>query len=309
MTTDRYDALVVGGGPAGLTAAIYLARYHRRVVVVDDGNSRAKWIPLSHNHAGFPDGITGDELLRRMREQAERYGATILTDRINKVSGEVDALQAQGSAATIYTRAILIATGVKNRSPVLDADMHREALQRGMMRYCPICDAYEVTGQAIGVIGANSHGVAEALFLRTFSDRITLVAHKVIDLDANDRKTLAMAGIAVAPSPLDQMDFSGDQVLLHLNDGSELHFDTIYPALGSDINNALAQQLGVELSDDHCIVVDAKQRTSVAGVYAAGDIVMGLDQISVAMGHAASAATTLHNDLRNRDSDSKGTAA
>ncbi len=191
MTTDRYDALVVGGGPAGLTAAIYLARYHRRVVVVDDGNSRAKWIPLSHNHAGFPDGITGDELLRRMREQAERYGATILTDRINKVSGEVDALQAQGSAATIYTRAILIATGVKNRSPVLDADMHREALQRGMMRYCPICDAYEVTGQAIGVIGANSHGVAEALFLRTFSDRITLVAHKVIDLDANDIDSIA----------------------------------------------------------------------------------------------------------------------
>jgi thioredoxin reductase (NADPH) len=95
MTTDRYDALVVGGGPAGLTAAIYLARYHRRVVVVDDGNSRAKWIPLSHNHAGFPDGITGDELLRRMREQAERYGATILTDRINKVSGEVDALHAR----------------------------------------------------------------------------------------------------------------------------------------------------------------------------------------------------------------------
>ena len=118
-----------------------------------------------------------------------------------------------------------------------------------------------------------------------------------------------MAGIAVAPSPLDRMDFSGDRVLLHLNDGSELNFDTIYPALGSDINNALAQQLGVELSDDHCIVVDAKQRTSVAGVYAAGDIVMGLDQISVAMGHAASAATTLHNDLRNRDSDSKGTAA
>ncbi|WP_299112675.1 FAD-dependent oxidoreductase [uncultured Bradyrhizobium sp.] len=99
------------------------------------------------------------------------------------------------------------------------------------------------------------------------------------------------------------MDFSGDRVALHLTDGSELHFDTVYPALGSDSNNALARQLGVALSDDRCIVVDTKQRASVAGVYAAGDIVMSLDQISVAMGHAAIAATALHNDLRNRDGE------
>lgn len=163
------------------------------------------------------------------------------------------------------------------------------------------------TGLAIGVIGANTHGVAEALFLRTFSDRITLVAHETIDLGADDRAALAAAGIAVAPSPMTRMDFSGDRVALHLTDGSELHFDTVYPALGSDSNNALARQLGVELSDDRCIVVDTKQRASVAGVYAAGDIVMSLDQISVAMGHAAIAATALHNDLRNRDGE--GTAS
>lgn len=306
MTTNPYDALIVGGGPAGLTAAIYLARYHRRVVVVDDGHSRARWIPLSHNHAGFPDGITGDELLRRMREQAVRYGTTIVTDRIETVSGKAGDLQARGSAATICARAVVIATGVKNRSPVLDADTHREALQRGLLRYCPICDAYEATGQSIGVIGANSHGVAEALFLRTFSDRITLVAHEAIDLDADDSAALAAAGIAVAPSPMVRMDFSADQVCLYLTDGSTLHFDTIYPALGSDSNNALARQLGVKLCDDRCIIVDTKQRTSVAGVYAAGDIVMSLDQISVAMGQAAIAATALHNDLRNRDGE--GTA-
>jgi thioredoxin reductase (NADPH) len=307
MTADRYDALIVGGGPAGLTAAIYLARYHRRVVVVDDGHSRAKWIPLSHNHAGFPDGIAGEELLRRMREQAERYGATIVTDRIETVVSKADAVEARGAVVTICARTILIATGVVNRRPALDADTHRDALQRGMLRYCPVCDAYEATGQAIGVIGANTHGVAEALFLRTFSDRITLIAQETIDLGVDDHAALAAAGIAVAPSPLARMDFSGDRVALHLTDDSELHFDTIYPALGSDSNNALARQLGAELSDDRCIVVDAKQRASVAGVYAAGDIVMSLDQISVAMGHAAIAATTLHNDLRNRDGE--GTAS
>ncbi len=307
MTADRYDALIVGGGPGGLTAAIYLARYHRRVVVVDEGHSRAKWIPLSHNHAGYPEGIAGEELLRRMREQAKRYGATILTDRIETIDGKADAFEARGSTVTIAARAVLIATGVENRRPALDADTHRDALQRGMLRYCPVCDAYEATGLAIGVIGANTHGVAEALFLRTFSDRITLVAQETIDLGADDRAALAAAEIAVAPKPLSRMDFSGDRVALHLTDGSELHFDTVYPALGSDSNNALARQLGVELSDDRCIVVDTKQRSSVAGVYAAGDIVMSLDQISVAMGHAAIAATALHNDLRNRDGE--GTAS
>lgn len=307
MTADRYDALIVGGGPGGLTAAIYLARYHRRVVVVDEGHSRARWIPLSHNHAGFPDGIAGEELLRRMGEQAQRYGATFVTDRIETVGGKSDAFEARGFTATIAARTVLLATGVENRRPALDADTHRDALQRGLLRYCPVCDGYEATGLAIGVIGANTHGVAEALFLRTFSDRITLVAHETIDLGTDDRSALAAAGIAIAPSPMARMDFSGDRVALHLTDGSDLHFDTVYPALGSDSNNALARQLGVELSDDRCIVVDTKQRASIAGVYAAGDIVMSLDQISVAMGHAAIAATALHNDLRNRDG--KGTTS
>lgn len=289
------------GGPAGLTAAIYLARYHRRVVVVDDGHSRAKWIPLSHNHAGFPEGIAGDELLQRMREQAKRYGTTFLTGRVETVNGKADFFKARVLTADICARAILIATGVQNRRPVLDKNTHSEALRQGTLRYCPVCDAYEATGKVIGVIGANSHGVAEALFLRSFSDRITLVAHEAIDLDADDRAALALAGIAVAQSPLARMDFSSDQVNLHLIDGDTLHFDLIYPALGSDSNNALALQLGVDLSDDGCIIVDSKQRTSLTGVYAAGDIVAALDQISVAMGHAAIAATALHNDLRHRD--------
>ena len=301
VTEYRCDALIIGGGPAGLTAAIYLARYHRRIIVVDEGNSRVKWIPRSHNHAGFPDGIAGEDLLHRMREQAERYGATIVNGRIDTVAQNADDFDACGVGITLSARSILIATGVENRRPSIDAATHRDALERGLLRYCPICDGYEATGQAIGVIGADTHGVAEALFLRTFSDRITLVAHKTLELDACDRGALEAAGIAVAPSALDQIDFAEEHVTLRLADETQLQFDTIYPALGSDSNNALARQLGAKLSDERCIVVDTKQRTSVSGVYAAGDIVISLDQISVAMGHAAIAATTLHNDLRKRD--------
>src|SRR3546814_1623820 len=104
------------------------------------------------------------------------------SDLIETIDGKADAFEAQGSTVTIAARAVLIATGVENRSPALDADTHRDALQRGMLRYCPVCDGYEASGQSIGVIGANTHGVAEALFLRPFSARLTLVAQEAIDL-------------------------------------------------------------------------------------------------------------------------------
>ncbi len=298
--SEQCDVLIVGGGPAGLTAAIYLSRYHRRVIVVDAGHSRAKWIPLSHNHAGFPHGINGEELLGRMREQAERYGATIVTGLIEELQGEVDAFEARGAGMAFTARAVVLATGVENRRPPMDGATHRDALDRGLLRYCPVCDGYEATGQAIGVIGADRHGVAEALFLRTFSDNVTLLTHQSVELSQTDRASLSSAGIKVQESPIDALEFT-DAAVVRLRDGSLCRFNTIYPALGSDSNSALAKAFGLKLSDDRCIVVDSKQRSSTAGIYAAGDIVMSLDQISVAMGHAAIAATTLHNDLRQRE--------
>lgn len=309
MTYHQVDVLIVGGGPAGLTAAIYLARYRRRVIVVDSGNSRAKWIPRSHNHAGFPDGINGDELLRRMRTQAEQFGAIILSGHIDAITGSQDAFEARGDVLTITTRSVLIATGVENRRPEIDSETHRHALHRGFLRYCPVCDGFEATDQVIGVLGADTHGVAEALFLRTYSDRITLVAQTSANLSEKDRTELDAAGVTIASSPLDRLDFSEDRARLHLVDGNVLDVDTIYPALGSDSNNALARQLNVALSDDSCIIVDPHQRTSVSGIYAAGDIVMSLDQISVAMGHAAIASTALHNDLRRCDSETQSAKA
>ncbi len=305
MRAEQVDVLIVGGGPAGLTAAIYLARFKRRVLVVDDGNSRAKWIPRSHNHAGFPDGINGEDLLRRMSQQAQRYGATTLEARIDTLEGQAEAFIARSGDLTITARAVLLATGVTNRRPAIDGETHSDALNRGLLRYCPVCDGYEATGQAIGVLGADAHGVAEALFLRGYSDRVTVFAAREIELDPDDRKALKEAGIAIAPSPLDRFDFTEKQVIAHLTGGQALRFDTVYPALGSDSNNALARQLGVELSEEKCIVADLKQRTNVTGVYAAGDIVVALDQISVAMGHAAIAATALHNDLRQKDGHSR----
>ena len=208
----------------------------------------------------------------------------------------------QASPDRILTaRTVILATGTENRRPPIDDQVHRTALDRGQLRYCPVCDGFEATGQALGILGGDAHGVAEALFLRTYSDDITLVAMKKMELESEDRALLADAGIKVMERPTTKIEFRDKDVIVNLDDGQILRFDTLYPALGSDSNNTLAAQLGVDMSDGCCIDVDKKQRTSVKGIYAAGDIVLALDQISVAMGHAAIAATTLHNDLRETE--------
>ena len=293
-----YDCLIVGGGPAGLTAAIYLARFLRSVIVVDAGGSRAKWIPTSHNHAGFPDGVTGPELLARMREQAERYGAAFVDAKVDTLRADGDTFVAEVAGGTIAAHRVLLATGTTNhRPPLVDEVHHDAAVAAGLLRYCPVCDGYEVQDQRIAVLGSDAHGVAEARFLRHYSARVTLVPARFADVGAADRAALADAGIALVEPPVSSIAFTDAEVRLGLADGTRLAFDTLYPALGSRANSRLAAELGIAVVENDCIAPDAHMATTHSGVWVAGDVVEGLDQISVAMGHAAVAATAIHNSL------------
>jgi thioredoxin reductase (NADPH) len=294
---EPLDCLIIGGGPAGLTAAIYLARFHLDILVVDEGKSRASWIPCTHNHAGFPEGISGKELLQRMREQAQRYGAKIKTNRVTKLEQEDGLFIANWGAGKAKARSVLLATGVTNRRPPIDEDLHEEALARGLLRYCPICDGYEVTDKKVGVIGSDSHGVAEAVFIRGYTDDVTLIApDKALELDEEDQRRLRTTGIDCVNGPTTAMAISDSCIIVETAEGTYT-FDSVYPALGSDTHTQLAEQIGARLNDQGCIGVDAHQRTNVPGLYAAGDVVIGLDQISHAMGEGGVAATTIRNDL------------
>jgi thioredoxin reductase (NADPH) len=300
---EPLDCLVIGGGPAGLTAAIYLARFHLNILVVDAGKSRASWIPCTRNHAGFPEGISGKELLERMREQACKYGAKVQTEFVTKLerdeeSGLFTATWGSGSAVA---RSVLIATGVTNRRPPMDEELHDEALSRGLVRYCPICDGYEVTDKRVGVIGSGSHGVAEAVFIRSYTADVTLIApDKALRLKPEDSRKLKEAGIECVDGPAQAVAIDKNCIVVDTAEG-HYAFDSIYPALGSDTHTQLAEMLGADLSSDDCIKVDSHQRTSVPGLYAAGDVVIGLDQISHAMGEGGVAATTIRNDLCARE--------
>ena len=294
------DCLVIGGGPAGLTAAIYLARFHLRVAVVDAGNSRAATIPRTRNHAGYPDGIAGAELLGRMAEQARRFGAAIVPGEVGQLARTGDGFTAAAAAQAWTARTVLLATGVVNQRPPMAPDAHDEALARGLLRYCPICDGFEASDARIGVIGTGEHGSAEALFLRSYSGDVTLVAPDGPHAFApEERARLVRLGLRLVDGPCGPLVITGDAIRL-IAGTAALAFDTVYPALGSRILSQLATGLGAAVTQEGCLEVDRHQRTSIPGLYAAGDVTAGLDQISNAMGEAARAATAIRNDLDAR---------
>jgi thioredoxin reductase (NADPH) len=292
------DALIVGGGPGGLVAAVYLARFRRTVVVVDAGSGRASLIPRSHNFPGFPDGIRGTELLERLRAQAVRYGAQIVAGRVEAVERIADgAFAVQSTAAPIEARMVVLATGVVDVEP--DLPNLRDVIRRGLVRHCPICDGFEIDGQRVAIIGAGAKGAREALFIRHFSDDVTLFTLGGDAQSDEDRAALQAAGIRIVEEPLTEVAVEHDAIVgLQTIDGRAHRFDTLYSALGCIPNATIAAALDVERGGDGMIVTDSHLRTSVANVYACGDIVHdSLNQIAVAAGHAAIAATDIHNAL------------
>jgi len=294
------DCLIVGAGPAGLTAAIYLARFHLKIAIVDAGQSRALSIPETRNHAGFPDGISGASLLVRIRKQALQYGATIWDGTVTGLEHQNDVFKVKYGDNEVRATNVLLATGVVNRRPQIDDYLHEKALAAGTLRYCPICDGFEVTDQKIAVIGKDKRGLAEAEFLRSYTNKVTLIhPDGVHELDAEQMALAKRIGIKLIDGPA-RIDRVTDKHIFVTVPAGEMEFASVYPALGSNVNNKLAKMLGANCGDDDGVTVDWHQRTSVKGLYAAGDVVVGLDQISHAMGEGGVAAVTIRNDIADR---------
>lgn len=293
---DALDCLIVGAGPAGLTAAIYLARFRRRIAICDAGNPRASYIPRTRNYPGFPDGISGDELLERLRAQARRYGAEVTQARVETLAREDGVFVAGAGGRSLAARTVLLATGVVDKEP--EMPNLREAIAAGAIRLCPICDGHEVIERRVAVYGPVGHALSHAEFMCTFTRDVALLVPRG-DASADDasRERARRAGVELVESPVARVALDGKRALVRFADGAERHFDTLYPALGCRNRSELAVALGARCEGEGDIVVDSHQRTSIEGLYAAGDVVAALNQLSVAVGHAALAATTIHNDL------------
>ena len=292
------DCLVIGAGPAGLPAAVYLARFRWTVTVVDGGASRASWIPVSHNLVGFRKGLSGEALLGRLREQATQYGATLLSGQVTRLALLPDSgFEAEIDGRMMQAPRVLLATGGLDVEPELPGV--RDAVRRGLVRYCPICDAYEVTGQKVALTTFGKCRIKEALLLRGYTADLTvLTLNQDMDTSQEERQALEVVGMSVLDMPVSSLSIEGDRIVAwHMQDGTEHHFETIYSALGTRIRSGLVINLGADADEDGALIVDRHQQTSVPGLYAAGDVVSGLSQISIASGHAAIAATHINASL------------
>jgi thioredoxin reductase (NADPH) len=234
-----------------------------------------------------------------MRAQAERYGVKL-------VSGRIERLQARsgGFVATMQdgrreeAERLLLATGTIDAAAPLDLPDLEAAVQRGLVRYCPICDAYEMIGRTLALVGSRRCRVHEALLLRSYTaDLAVITLHDAWEQPEGERSALTEAGIRIIEAPAQRLALDHDQVVVETADGQRHAFDALYVALGLRARSDLAAALGAEHDADGALIADSHQQTSVPGLYAAGDVVQGLAQISVAMGQAAIAATAIHNTL------------
>ena len=310
---DILDCLIVGGGPAGLTTALYLARFKRQFLVVDSGSPRAAWIPTSHNIPVFAEGISGKDILARARANIGQYGDCILPGTVTGLRRQPDRFIAivekeGGGTRQISARRVMLATGAVDIEP--DLPDVPNAVQQGLVRYCPICDGYESRDQKIAVIAYGAHGVGEAVFIaRTYSDDVTLLTlGQPLELDAAQREKLDQHRIKVVEDPVGSLEIEDNRISAIHFGGQEHRFDVLYSALGLKYRSDLALALGAEHDSNGSLIVDGHCQTTVRGLYAAGDIVRGADQIVIGMGHAALASIHIHNHCELPTEDEAGGA-
>ncbi len=291
MDVRNVDCLIIGGGPAGLTAAIYLARYRRHACLIDAGQSRAALIPETHNYPGFT-GISGPELLRRLREQALLHGAHLENGSVLSIARrpEDGVFLAVTAEEQVAATTVLLATGLVDECPVIEGFSHDR--YTGPVRFCTICDGFEALDKRVGVLGSMASASRKGLFMRTYSRRVVLFPTDGGDAPAD----LHGADVTIAGKPI-RIERTDQTVLVTAEDGIRHCVDVLYPALGCKVNSELGILLGASCDREGMIKVDAHQKSSVDGLYAAGDVVTDLHQITVATSHAAIAATRVHNLL------------
>ena len=286
------DVVVVGGGPAGLTASTYLRRFHRSCRVLDAGHSRARWIPESNNCPGFPDGVAGEVLLQRMRRQAESFGTGFDAVRVECIERQDGRFVLSAGPRRWHARAVIMATGIDDRLP--DQPWVEQAIAAHALRLCAVCDAYEAADTRIGVYGRLADIISHGRFLRGYSSQVVLLPCDS-DHAASELQAAAEAGLEVRAGG-GRLDFDGKHCRYATDAGVE-RFDSVYPYLGARSTTGIVDALAPQRSDTGELVVDRHQMTSVPGLYAIGDVVSGLNQIAVAVGQAALAATHLHGVL------------
>lgn len=292
-----YDVAVIGGGPAGLSAAIWLARYQRSVVVVDSGDPR-NWETRGVNgFLGLPK-IPPSDLRASGREECRRYGVQLIDQEVCSVRQNDDSSVvidlADGRA--LSAKRLLLAIGVKDVWPEIPG---LAAAYGESAHVCPDCDGYEAKGKKTVVIGTGRRAVGMALALANWTDEIIICTNcGAEDLNEEMLERLTELNIPVLCTQVQSVSSTGCDVnCIQLDGGMQLDCERIFFCLGQHPADDLGAQLKCERDDGGLIVVDAGQRTSVENVYAAGDITPGPQLAIAAAASGAIAAIAIHRSL------------
>lgn len=308
MEARQYDAVIVGGGIAGLQASIQLGRSLRTVVVIDKGVGRSTLCRSYHNVLGYPNGVAGEELRRIGRGQAESVGVKFEQDEI--VGAERladDRFAVTGVSGARYEGdVLLIATGIKDNLPNIRGLV--PCLGRSVY-LCPDCDGYEVKGKQTIVLGSGAVGANMALALHYFTDKLVLVnvatpGFPAEAIPSDKERKLRDKGIEIVARSVAEILAQGDGVFtgLRFTDGSELKGERGFVAFGgNEVNTQLFKQLGAERMETKHVIVDPRTKmTSVPGLFAAGDINVHSEQMTIAMGDGQQAAIWMNKKLHQR---------
>ena len=303
---DRYDVVVVGGGAAGLSAALVLTRARRRVAVVDAGQPRNA--PAAHMH-GFlgSDGLPPGELLTAGRKEVAGYGGHLLFGQVTRVaavpgsSARANPLSfevAVDDGLALRARRVLVTTGLRDEFP--DLPGMRERWGRDLL-HCPYCHGHEVRDQPLGVLGGSAEAVAHAHLVRQWSDDVVLFAHGEV-LAANQREQLAARSVRVVDTPVTRLVVEDDRLVgVELVSGRVVPRSAVFVRPRFVPHDTLLTDLGCALNATGWVDTDATGRTSVPGVWAAGNAVNPRAQVITAAGEGSAAAIAINNDLVEED--------
>jgi len=294
MIDSSYDVLVVGGGPAGLSAALYLARYDRRVAVFDTGHGRSTWHQVNHNYLGFPGGVSTRTLRELARRQLADYPqVTMLEHKVDSLRREDRIFVASGQAGEWRAPAVILCMGVVDHYPHFDG--WHEYVGRSMF-WCLVCDGYDSRGKRVVATGNTDEAALEALQLCRFTNRLTLLtdSHEY-RLSSGVEQRLARAGIPIVRDKIERaIGRDGYFEALVTEGGRRIELDYLFSKQGATPQTALAAEVGVALNEDGYMATDEEQQTNVPGVFAAGDATrLHAHQVTTAVhegGQAASAA-------------------
>lgn len=292
-----YDVAVIGGGPAGLSAALWLARYLHSVVLVDSGDPR-NWETRGINGFLGAHSIRSPELRKRGRADAEKYGAKLIDDKVETAKKiEADCYRLKLSKGhTIDARRLLLAIGVKDAWPDIPglADCYGETAH-----VCPDCDGYETRDENTVVIGSGKKAVGMALALTTWTDKIVICTNgEKAGMDAELLQKLKKLNIPVLEHSVTCIKSKDGEInCIELADGMSLDCERLYFAIGQYPSDDIGKELGCTRDDVGRIVIDERNHTTVKNVFAAGDIAPGPQMAIAAAASGAIAALAIHHSL------------